>query len=47
MRTKLLPDVLWCRDWSELLMSGVSLQTENISYGNLTSGLKKGTVNSL
>ena len=27
-------------------MPGVSLQTENISYGNLTSGLKKGTVNS-
>ena len=26
---------------SELLMPGVSLQTENISYGNLTSGLKK------
>ncbi|RZP23130.1 MAG: DUF4214 domain-containing protein [Burkholderiaceae bacterium] len=31
---------------SELLMPGVSLQTENISYGNLTSGLKKATVNS-
>ena len=31
---------------SELLMPGVSLQTEDISYGNLTSGLKKGTVNS-
>jgi Ca2+-binding RTX toxin-like protein len=27
-------------------MPGVSLQTEDISYGNLTSGLKKGTVNS-
>ena len=31
---------------SKLLMSGVSLQNENISYGNLTSGLEKGTVNS-
>ena len=31
---------------SELLMSGVSLQTEEITYGNLTSSLEKGTVNS-
>ena len=31
---------------SELLMQGVSLQTEEITFGNLSSGLTKGTVNS-
>ena len=42
-----LPDVPGVSEISsELLMPGVSLQTEDISYGNLTSGLKKGTVNS-